>query len=186
MKKVLKFFRPVVMCLLIFTIMCGILYTGIITGIAQSVFPRQANGSVITVTLKDGTKKEIGTELIAQEFTQPEYLIGRPSGTSNLSPVGEEQQKLIKERTKWWHDFDPGNQQDIPADLVTSSGSGVDPRISPEAAEYQVSRIAELRNMEEQDVRNIVKKYTTDRLLGIWGERAVNVLMVNLALDGLL
>lgn len=186
MKKVLKTLRPAVMCLLIFTILCGIMYTGVITGVAQLILPDEANGSIITVTLKDGTKKEIGSGLIAQEFTKPEYLIGRPSGTSNLSPVGKEQQKLIEKRISRWHSFDPLNGADIPADLITASGSGVDPNISPEAAEYQLARIAKTRGINEDIVRNIIKKYTTGRFLGFWGEPAVNVLKVNLALDGLL
>lgn len=163
MKKFLKAFRPAIVCLLVFTVLCGILYTGAVTGIAQLIFPEKANGSIITVTLKDGTKKEIGSELIAQEFTKPEYLIGRPIGTSNLSPVGEEQKKLVEERIKWWHDFDPNNAADIPSDLVTASGSGVDPNISPEAAEYQVERIAKARGISQDDVRKIIKQYTTGK-----------------------
>ncbi|OJU18437.1 MAG: potassium-transporting ATPase subunit C [Clostridiales bacterium 43-6] len=186
MKKLLKTLRPALVCLLIFTVICGILYTGAVTGIAQLIFPDKANGSIITVTLKDGTKKQIGSELIAQEFTKPEYLIGRPSGTSNLSPVSEEQKKKVDERIQWWHTFDPDNKADIPSDLITASGSGVDPNISLAAAEYQISRIAKTRNISEDDVRKIVKQYTTGRFLGFWGEPAVNVLKVNLALDGLL
>lgn len=185
MKKVIKALRPAVVCLLVFVVICGIVYTGAVTGIAQLIFPRQANGSIITVTLKDGTRKEYGSELIAQEFTKPEYLIGRPSGTSNLSAVGEKQQQLVGERINWWHSFDPANQADIPADLVTASGSGVDPNISPEAAEYQVKRIANARGIGTDAVRETIKKYTTGRFLGFWGEPAVNVLQVNLALDGL-
>lgn len=186
MKKILATLRPALVCLLIFTVICGVLYTGAVTGIAQLVFPVKANGSIITVTLKDGAKKDIGSELIAQEFTKPEYLIGRPQGTSNLSPVSEEQKKLVEERIKWWHEFDPDNKSEIPSDLVTASGSGVDPNISPAAAEYQVSRIAKARNISEDDVRKIIKQYTTERFLGFWGEPAVNVLKVNLALDSLL
>jgi K+-transporting ATPase ATPase C chain len=186
MKKALKILRPAIVCLLIFTVLCGIVYTGAVTGIAQIAFPDKANGSIITVTLKDGTKKEIGSELIAQEFTRPEYLIGRPSGVSNLSPVSDELKKIVEERIKWWHEFDPGNTADIPSDLIYSSGSGVDPNISPEAAEYQVARVAKARGIDEDAVRKIIKKYTTGRFLGIFGEPAVNVLKVNLALDGLL
>ena len=125
----------------------------VVTGIAQLVFPDQANGSIITVTLKDGTKKDYGSALIAQEFTKPEYLIGRPMGTTNLSPVSEKQKELVQERIDWWHAFDPENTADIPMDLVTASGSGVDPHISPEAAEYQVTRIAKARGMREDAVR---------------------------------
>jgi K+-transporting ATPase ATPase C chain len=127
-----------------------------------------------------------GSELLAQEFTKPEYLIGRPIGVTNLSPVSEEQKKLVQERIDWWHAFDPNNAVDIPMDLVTASGSGADPNISPEAAEYQVIRIAMARNMEEDEVRSIIQTYTSGRFLGFIGEPAVNVLKVNLALDGLL
>lgn len=186
MKKFLKTLRPVIMCFVIMTILCGVIYTGIVTGIAQLIFPVQANGSIITVTLKDGTEKEYGSALIAQEFTKPEYLIGRPMGTSNLSAVSEEQKALVQERIEWLHSIDPDNNEDIPSDLVTASGSGVDPYISPEAAEYQVSRISRERNISEVLVIEIINKYTSGKFLGVWGEEGVNVLKVNLALDGLL
>lgn len=186
MKKLLKTFRPAFICFVAMTILCGVLYTSIITGIAQIFFPKQADGSIITITLKDGTKEDYGSELIAQEFKKPEYLIGRPTEVTNLSPVSEEQKELVKKRVEWWHSLDPENKGDIPSDLVMASGSGVDPNISPEAAEYQVSRIARKRNISEDDVRAIIIKYTTGRFLGFWGEPAVNVLKVNLALDGLI
>ncbi len=183
MKSILK---PAFVCFGVMTILCGVLYTAAVTGIAQLVFPNQANGSIITVTLNDGSKKEYGSELIAQEFTKPDYLIGRPMGTTNLSAVSEEQEKLVQARIDWWHSIDPNNKTEIPMDLVTASGSGVDPNISPEAAEYQVARIAIERNMSEEDIKKIIAEYTTGRFLGFWGEPAVNVLKVNLALDGLL
>lgn len=186
MRKMMEVFRPAVLCFVVMTILCGIIYPGIVTGIAQGAFPEQANGSIITVTLKDGSPKDFGSALIAQEFTKPAYLIGRPMGTTNLSPVGEKQEKLVLERIAWWHAMDPDNQADIPPDLVTASGSGVDPHITPQAADYQVSRIAKARNMEEDEVRRLIQTYTRGRLLGFWGEPAVNVLQVNLALDGLL
>lgn len=186
MKKLLKTLKQAIFCLIIFTVICGILYTCVVTGIAQLIFQDKANGSIITITLNDGTKKEIGSELIAQEFIKPKYLIGRPQGTSNMSPVSEEQIRQVVERVKWQHDFDPDNKAEIPSDLVTASGSGVDPNISPAAAEYQVSRIAKARDINEDVVRNIINHYTTSRFLGFWGEPAVNVLKVNLALDGLL
>lgn len=186
MKKTFAFLRPVLIGFLSLTLLCGVVYPGIVTAVAQGFFPSQANGSIITVTLKDGTKKSYGSELIAQEFTKPEYLIGRPSGTSNLSPVSGEQEKLVQKRIAWWRQFDPDNTADIPMDLVTASGSGVDPNISPAAADYQVARIAKARKISEDAVREIIGKYTTGKFLGIWGEEAVNVLKVNLALDGLL
>lgn len=186
MKKTIKLIRPALMCFAVMTVLCGVLYTAAVTGISQLLFPKQANGSVITVTLKDGTQKEYGSALIAQEFTKPEYLIGRPSDVSNLSPVSEEQKQLVQERIEWWKSFNPQNTADIPMDLVTASGSGADPHISPEAAEFQVDRIAQTRGIPQDEVRNIIQKYTTGRFLGFIGEPAVNVLQVNLALDGLL
>nr|WP_207670423.1 K(+)-transporting ATPase subunit C [Muricomes intestini] len=182
----MKILRPAIMCFLVMTIVCGVIYTAAVTGIAQLIFPGQANGSIITVTLKDGTQKDYGSALIAQEFTSAEYMIGRPMGTTNLSPVSEEQKALVDERTDWLHTLDPDNTADIPMVLVTASGSGVDPNITPDAAEYQVARLARERGVSGDDVRAIISKYTTDRFLGIFGEPAVNVLKVNLALDGLL
>ena len=186
MKQALKILKPAFICFAVMTVLCGILYTAAVTGIAQLIFPHQANGSVITVTLKDGTKKDYGSELIAQAFTKPEYLIGRPMGTTNLSPVSDKQKALVRARIDWWHAFDPENTADIPMDLVTASGSGVDPHITPEAAEFQVRHIAKARGISEDAVRGIVSKYTSGRFLGLFGEPAVNVLQVNLALDGLL
>ena len=104
-------------------------------------------------------------------------------GTSNLSPVSQEQKKLVEERISWLRSLDPNNTEDIPMDLVTGSGSGVDPHISKEAAEYQVTRLARERNLEESAVREMIKLNTQERFLGFLGEPAVNVLLVNLALD---
>lgn len=186
MSNVMKVLKPAFLCFVVMTILCGILYTAVVTGAAQLIFPSQANGSIITVTLKDGTHKNYGSALIAQEFTDPKYLIGRPSGVTNLSPVSKKEKDLVQKRIDWLHSIDPDNKANIPMDLVTSSGSGVDPNISPEAAEYQVSRIARERDMSGDAVRDIIKKYTKGRFLGFIGEPAVNVLKVNLALDGLL
>ncbi len=186
MKKAMKMLKPALISFAVMTVLCGIIYTAAVTGIAQLIFPDKANGSVITVTLKDGTQKDYGSELIAQAFLKPEYLIGRPMGTTNLSPVSQQQKELVQARIDWWRFFDPENTADIPMDLVTASGSGVDPHISPEAAEFQVKRIAKARGLTEDAVRDIVRKYTSGRFLGIFGEPAVNVLQVNLALDGLL
>lgn len=186
MKKTIQTLRPALVSFLILTLLCGVIYPGIVTAIGRTFFPNQANGSIITVTLKDGTVKKYGSELIAQEFTLPEYLIGRPYGVSNLSPTSEEQKEVVLKRIAWWHEFDPLNPLDIPMDLVTASGSGVDPNISPEAAEYQIARIAKSRGISEDSVREVIRKYTSDKFLGFWGETAVNVLKVNLALDGLL
>lgn len=186
MKKIFKALRPILICFVLLTVLCGFIYPGIVTGIAQVVFPGQANGSIITVTLKDGTTKDYGSALIEQEFTKPEYLIGRPLGTTNLSPVSKEEGKIVQQRIDWWHALDSANKAEIPMDLVTASGSGADPNISPEAAEYQVARIALARGISEDAVREIIHKNTAGRFLGFWGEPAVNVLKVNLTLDGLI
>ena len=186
MKKTMKWLRPALVCLALMTVLCGMLYTAAVTGIAQAFFPAKANGSVITVTLKDGTQREYGSELLAQAFTKKEYLIGRPMGTTNLSPTSREQAEIASSRIAWWRAFDPDNQADIPMDLVTASGSGVDPNISLAAAEYQAARIAKARGIQEEEVRSILRKYTSGRFLYIFGEPVVNVLKVNLALDGIL
>ena len=186
MKKIFKALRPILVSFAILTVICGLIYPGIVTGIAQVFFPSQANGSTITVTLEDGTIKEYGSALIAQDFTDPKYLIGRPSGSSNLNPVSQVEKDAVQQRVDWWHSFDPGNTAAIPADLVTQSGSGVDPNISPEAAEYQIARISVIRGISQEQVRAVISKYTSGKFLGFWGEPAVNVLKVNLALDGLI
>ncbi|WP_303866240.1 potassium-transporting ATPase subunit KdpC [Acetobacterium wieringae] len=176
--------RPVLVSFLVLVLICGVVYPVIVTSIAQMAFPNQANGSIITITQENGTTIDVGSALIGQTFTKPQYLIGRPQGTSQLSPVSEDQKALIQERVAWWQALDPENTAKIPSDLVTASGSGVDPNISPEAAEYQVERIAQARNMPAVAVREIIDRYTTGKLLDLWGEDAVNVLKVNLALDG--
>ena len=186
MRKLFVLLRPALVCFAVMTLLCGVLYPGVVTGIAQLAFPEKANGSIVRVTLSDGTIREYGSALIAQTFTKPEYLIGRPAGVSNLSPTSKEQSSLVQERIDWWHGFDPANKAEIPADLVTGSGSGVDPNVSPEAADYQVARISSARGMSQDEVRAVIAANTAGRVLGFLGEPAVNVLKVNLALDGLL
>lgn len=173
---------PALMCALVMTVLCGLVYPLVMTGVGQLLMPAQANGSLVTA--EDGTV--VGSALIAQTFTQPEYLIGRPDTGSptNLSPVSQEQRALVAERVAWWHALDPDNTNDIPMDLVTASGSGVDPHISPAAAEYQMPRIARERFMSEAAVREVIAKHTEGRTLGFMGEERVNVLLVNLELDG--
>jgi potassium-transporting ATPase KdpC subunit len=183
MKKISILLKPAISTFIIMTVLCGIIYPAVVTAIAQAVFPAQANGSILTIVAHDGERIDAGSSLIGQEFTDPGYLIGRPAGVSNLSPVSEEQMAVVRARIDWWHSMDPTNKQDIPMDLVTASGSGVDPNISPEAAAYQIGRIAKARNINEDTARDIIKKNTSGRLLGFWGEPAVNVLKVNLALD---
>jgi K+-transporting ATPase ATPase C chain len=185
---------------LIFTIVCGAFYTGVITGIAQLVFPKQANGSIIEV---DG--KKYGSELLGQQYTDDAHMWGRimkidvstyqdESGKllmyaapSNLSPASQEYETLIAERIEMLRANNPDMQEEgIPVDLVTCSGSGLDPHISPAAAEYQVARLAKANGVTEGEIHEIIEKCTDGRFLGIFGEETVNVLMVNLMLDGIL
>lgn len=184
----------------VLTIICGGIYSFAMTGIAQVCFNKQANGSIIEV---DG--KKYGSILLAQQFTGDEYLWGRVmtidtktfkdkdgqvlmyAAPSNLSPASESYEALINERVqkiKAAHP-DQGNTP-VPVDLVTVSGSGLDPHISVAAAEYQVSRVAKARGLSEEKVQEIIDQYTSHKFLGILGEDVVNVLEVNLALDGIL
>lgn len=170
----------------ILSLLCGALYPLVMTGISQMIFPKQANGSLIMVE-KDGKEVIVGSELLAQKFTKPEYLIGRSDtgAPSNQSAVSKEQEELIQERVEWWHEFDPSTKGiDIPDDLVTGSGSGVDPEISPAAAKFQVERIARERGIRQEAVQNIIDEETEGKTFGILGEERVNVSMVNLRLDG--
>ncbi|MDD3252898.1 MAG: potassium-transporting ATPase subunit KdpC [Lachnospiraceae bacterium] len=183
----------------IFTLLCGVAYTAIVTGIAQLIFPKQANGSIIEV---DGVK--YGSELLGQYYTDDAHMMGRVmnldvstyqdaegntlmySAPSNLSPASEEYEALIAQRIEKIRTSNPERgDEPIPVDLVTASGSGLDPAISPAAAEYQVPRIAAASGRTEEDVRNVIAQCTTGRFLGIFGEETVNVLKVNLMLDGI-
>jgi len=181
-----KFIRPAAFSFLLFTILLGMAYTGAVTGIARTFRGDGARGSVITLKTKSGEQVSYGSSLLAQEFTKPEYLIGRPLGATNLSPTGARERELVAERVDAWHSLDPENQTPIPADLVTASGSGIDPYISPEGAEYQVARIARSRGISKDAVRLAIKRNTAGRFLRVFGEERVNVLRVNLTLDGLL
>lgn len=182
--------RTAFLSLLLFTILTGIIYPLAVTGIAQTVFPRQANGSVI---VKNGIA--VGSELIGQQFDDPKYFWGRPLATgpypyngaassgSNLGPNNPNLTAAVEGRVKALHEAEPGNTAKIPVDLVTASGSGLDPHISPAAAEYQVQRVAKARGLDGVTVRDLVATNTKNRWLGLIGEPAVNVLMLNLALD---
>ena len=180
------------------TLICGVFYTAAITGAAQLLFPDAANGSIIEVN-----GKKYGSALLAQQFTGGEYLWGRVmklsvftdqngeaklySGPSNLSPKSEDYRELIDERVEKILAANPDAEADgIPEDLVTCSGSGLDPEISPAAAQYQVPRIAKAREMSEEDVEAVIEACTTPKVFGIFGETCVNVLKVNLMLDGIL
>jgi len=185
LKGFIKQLRPALVSLLILTVICGVLYTALITGLGQVIFPSQANGSLITNTASNGSQQNYGSALLGQNFNTPQYLIGRPMAVSNLSPTSTAQAALVQQRIDWWHQLDPSNSAPIPLELVTASGSGYDPNISPEAAEYQVERIARARNIGTDEVRSIIQQCTSGRFLGFIGEPVVNVLQVNLALDGL-
>lgn len=185
---------------LIFTILCGIVYTGVVTGIAQLIFPKQANGSIIEIN-----GKKYGCELLGQQFTDEGHMWGRIMNVdvstykdkdgkmlmyatpSNLSPASEAYETLVAERVEKLRAANPDmDERAVPVDLVTCSGSGLDPDISPAAAEYQVARIAQKRGITQQEVRAVIQKCTNGRFLGVFGEQTVNILKVNLMLDGIL
>ena len=182
----------------LFTIVCGLGYTLVVTGVAQLAFPYQANGSLITV---DG--KVVGSELIGQNFDDEAHMWGRIQNVSivkgedgefmaygtpsNLSPASEEYRQLVDARVKKIRASNPDAGMDaVPVDLVTCSGSGLDPEISPDAAEYQVPRLVKATGKSEGEVREIIAQCTKGRFLGVFGEPTVNVLKVNLMLDGAL
>jgi K+-transporting ATPase ATPase C chain len=188
----LKQLKVALIILGIFTFITGIIYPLFVTGIAQVLFHRQANGSLIT---DNGTT--VGSELIGQPFSDPKYFWGRLSATgpfpfnaaassgSNYGPSNPALADAVQARIEALQAVDPGNSQPIPVDLVTFSGSGLDPDISVAAAEYQISRIARYRGLSVAQVSGIVRQYTEGRQLGVLGEPRVNVLKVNLALDAL-
>ncbi|WP_413509625.1 potassium-transporting ATPase subunit C [Carnobacterium maltaromaticum] len=174
--------------LMVMTVICGFAYTLLVTGIAQLFFPEEANGSIVTVALAEGGEKQIGSKLIGQGFTEPKYLLGRPStgaSASQLSPVSSEQKELVLERIANLEKIDPMNKAEIPMELVTASGSGVDPEISLATALYQVGRIANERGISEKEVEKVIKNNTIGTIFGKIGEPRVNVLGVNMQLDGL-
>ena len=184
--------KPALIVLGLLSLVTGVAYPLIVTGIAQAVFPSQANGSLI---LHDG--KPVGSSLIGQPFDDPRYFWGRLSATapfaynagassgSNLGPINPALHAAAKGRIDALREADPGNQAPIPVDLVTASGSGLDPDISPAAAFYQVPRIARARHLTEERVRELVHTHVRHRQLGLLGEPRVNVLRLNLALDGM-
>jgi K+-transporting ATPase ATPase C chain len=176
--------------LLVFTVICGVIYPLAVTGVAQLFFPKQANGGIIQ---QDG--KAIGSELIGQNFTDPKYFWGRPSATaeypynvlasagSNKTVTGDDAAKRTQAYIDYLRAADPGNNDQVPVELVTASGSGVDPDISPAAAKYQAGRVAKARNLSVDDVMKLIADNTQGRFLWIFGEERVNVLKLNIALD---
>jgi potassium-transporting ATPase KdpC subunit len=182
--------RPAVTLFVVLTAITGVLYPLAVTGVARVFFPAQATGSVI---FRDG--KPVGSALIGQSFTDPKYFWGRPSATSpmpynggsssgfNLGPTNPALLEAVKGRVEALRAADPSSRAPVPVDLVTASASGLDPEISVAAAEYQVGRVAHARGLAPQIVRSLVARHTTERLFGVFGERRVNVLELNLALD---
>jgi K+-transporting ATPase ATPase C chain len=174
------------------TLLTGIIYPAVITGIARVAFPRQAEGSLLH---RDG--KLIGSSLIGQSFSDPAHFWGRPSATtpqpyngaastgSNLGPLNPALIDAVKANAKALRDADPEHREQVPVDLVTASASGLDPEISPAAADYQVPRVAKARGLPVEKVRALVVAHQQGRLLGLIGEPRVNVLELNLALDEL-
>jgi K+-transporting ATPase ATPase C chain len=188
----MKQLKPAFLSLLVLTVLTGVVYPLIVTGLAQLIFPSQANGSLI---VKDGNA--VGSRLIGQPFDDPKYFWSRPSGTSpqgyngaassgsNLGPLSDDLASAVKDRIAALRAADPGNGAPVPIDLVTASGSGLDPHISPAAARYQAGRVARVRGIPEATVLDLIAKHTTGRQLGVLGEPVVAVLPLNLALDAL-
>ena len=195
----LKELRPALVLIVLFTIITGLVYPFVMTGIAQVVFPHQANGSLVT---RNGVV--IGSELMGQSFTSEQYFHGRPSATvapdpadssktvdapynaantagSNLGPTSKALIERVQGNVEKLKSENPNAR--IPTDLVTASGSGLDPHISPEAALFQVPRVAKARNMPEDRLRQLVNEHVEGRVLGVLGEPRVNVLALNMALD---
>jgi len=182
--------RPAIMVLVLLTLVTGVAYPLLVMGIAQAVFPFQAQGSLV---VKDG--KVVGSALIGQPFDDPKYFWSRPSATSpfadnagassgsNLSPTNPDLIKAVQGRVDALRAADPGNTSPVPVDLVTASGSGLDPHISPAAALYQVRRVARARKLDPAAVQQLVEQHIEGRSLGFLGEPRVNVLALNLALD---
>ena len=186
-----KELRPAIVAFIALSVITGIAYPLLVTAFAQ-LFRSEATGSVIEVN-----GKAVGSSLIGQPFSKPKYFWGRPSATSpqpynggassgsNQGPTNKALADAVANRIKTLQEADPGNNRQVPADLVTASGSGLDPHISPEGADYQVARVARERKLPEAKVRELVTANTEGRTFGLLGEARVNVLRLNLALDAL-
>ena len=183
------YLRPAITLFALLTLLTGVLYPLAITGLAQAIFPYQSNGSLVVAN-----GNVYGSELIGQQFDDPKYFWGRPSATtynaaassgSNYGPSNPALIDAVQKRIDELHAADPENTLPIPVDLVTASGSGLDPHISVAAALYQVHRVASARGLSEADVQSLVEQYTEGRQFGFLGEPTVNVLKINFALDNL-
>jgi K+-transporting ATPase ATPase C chain len=186
----LKQIRTSVIAVVLLTVLTGVIYPFLVTGIAQLLFPDKANGSMIK---QNGAV--LGSALIGQQFTEPKYFWGRLSATnpvaynasassgSNYGPLNPALLAAVTKRIRDLRAADPQNTQPIPVDLVTASGSGLDPHISVAAAQYQISRVARSRNVHEGNIRSLVDQYAEGRQFGFLGEPRVNILKLNLALD---
>lgn len=176
----------------VMTIITGLIYPLVSTAIAQMIFPSKANGSIIYIE-----NKPVASELIGQTFKSEKYFWSRPSDTSpysynggdssgsNKTPAGDEVEAIIQQRIKLIRELDPDNNKKIPVDLVTASGSGLDPHITPAAVLYQVDRISRVRDIEKEILINLIEQNTEKRQLGILGEPRVNVVKLNIVLDNL-
>lgn len=185
--------RPTIVILLLMTVLTGLVYPALVTSVAGLAFPEQSRGSLVT----GPGGVVMGSRLIGQAFSSDRYFWGRPSATperpynalassgSNLGPTNPELLRLVRARIADLKAADPASAAPVPVDLVTASGSGLDPDISPDAAYYQVSRVARTRGLDEDTVRALVRSHIAERTLGLFGERRVNVLELNLALDRL-
>jgi K+-transporting ATPase ATPase C chain len=184
--------RPALVLFLLLTVLTGFIYPLVVTALAQLLFPQQASGSLV---MRDG--HAIGSRLIGQSFSDPKHFWGRPSATtpqpyngaastgSNIGPLNPALLAAVKSRVAALRVADPGNDAPVPVDLVTASGSGLDPEISVAAANYQAARVARARGVAPERVQALIAQHTAGRLLGVLGEPRVNVLELNLALDAL-
>jgi len=188
----MKQFLTALKATLVLTVLTGVIYPLLVTGLAKTLFPAKAAGSMI-----QANGRTVGSELIGQRFTKPEYFHGRPSaagnngydglssGGSNLGPTSQKLADRVSGDVKKFREENPAVTGQVPGDAVTASASGLDPHVSPEAAAAQVARVAVARGMTEEAVRRLVAAHTEDRQVGVLGEARVNVLKLNLALDAL-